>query len=265
MKTVRIEKTITGPSLGKLLDIGIKVTVDSDPAREVKDGITLMLSEGEHLFKFEVLVSSLFIKMKTPAKLEKTIDISEDTYIKVSFANENICVSTESYIPPAAEQKPVISQAAPKYVLEGLKGELRVYEDKVEINKKGSGFITGNSCKTLPMSNITSVSVTPCTVWARGFIEFSIPGSRDSKRVEAAMNNENALLLKNAKQNETAMQIKAYIDEQIIKCSNTKVGTTIIQQANSPAEELKKFKELLDAGIITEDEFNAKKKQLLGL
>ena len=36
-------------------------------------------------------------------------------------------------------------------------------------------------------------------------------------------------------------------------------------QALSPAEELKKFKDLLDAGIITQEEFDAKKKQLLGL
>jgi hypothetical protein len=33
----------------------------------------------------------------------------------------------------------------------------------------------------------------------------------------------------------------------------------------SAADELKKFKELLDAGIITQEEFDAKKKQLLGL
>ena len=33
----------------------------------------------------------------------------------------------------------------------------------------------------------------------------------------------------------------------------------------SSAEELKKFKELLDMGIITQEEFDAKKKQLLGL
>ena len=44
-------------------------------------------------------------------------------------------------------------------------------------------------------------------------------------------------------------------------------GSTVvnnIQQA-SPAEELKKFKELLDMGIITQEEFDAKKKQILGL
>lgn len=43
---------------------------------------------------------------------------------------------------------------------------------------------------------------------------------------------------------------------------------TIPQQVpnqQSPIEEIKQFKELLDAGIITQEEFNIKKKQLLGL
>ena len=38
----------------------------------------------------------------------------------------------------------------------------------------------------------------------------------------------------------------------------------VVQQA-SAADELKKFKDLLDAGIISQEEFDAKKKQLLGL
>ena len=40
----------------------------------------------------------------------------------------------------------------------------------------------------------------------------------------------------------------------------------IVQQASqSNADELVKFKQLLDSGIITQEEFDAKKKQLLGL
>ena len=39
---------------------------------------------------------------------------------------------------------------------------------------------------------------------------------------------------------------------------------SVVQQV-SAADELKKFKELLDMGIITQEEFDAKKKQLLGL
>ncbi|MBR0349272.1 MAG: SHOCT domain-containing protein [Clostridia bacterium] len=41
------------------------------------------------------------------------------------------------------------------------------------------------------------------------------------------------------------------------------INQTIIKQTS--ADELKKFKELLDMGAITQEEFDAKKKQLLGL
>ena len=44
---------------------------------------------------------------------------------------------------------------------------------------------------------------------------------------------------------------------------NTNSNST--NQTFSPVEELKKFKELLDAGIISQEEFEAKKKQMLGL
>ena len=43
-----------------------------------------------------------------------------------------------------------------------------------------------------------------------------------------------------------------------------KEATTVIQQA-SGADELLKYKQLLDAGIISQEEFEAKKKQILGL
>ncbi len=39
----------------------------------------------------------------------------------------------------------------------------------------------------------------------------------------------------------------------------------VAAEAVNAADELRKYKELYDAGVITEDEFNAKKKQLLGL
>ena len=45
------------------------------------------------------------------------------------------------------------------------------------------------------------------------------------------------------------------------------VTTTTIKQEipQSNADELKKYKDLLDSGVITQEEFDAKKKQLLGL
>lgn len=48
--------------------------------------------------------------------------------------------------------------------------------------------------------------------------------------------------------------------------SYTMKAPTINQESHqSNADELKKYKELLDSGIITQEEFDAKKKQLLGL
>lgn len=44
-----------------------------------------------------------------------------------------------------------------------------------------------------------------------------------------------------------------------------KKDETVIATGISTAEELKKYKELLDAGAITEEEFEDKKTQLLGL
>ena len=51
-----------------------------------------------------------------------------------------------------------------------------------------------------------------------------------------------------------------------IENTNQKIDTSSAAPiASSNADEIKKYKELLDAGIITQEEFDAKKKQLLGL
>ena len=51
--------------------------------------------------------------------------------------------------------------------------------------------------------------------------------------------------------------------EAAMKAKNAPAAS--VSQPVSSADELKKFKDLLDAGIITQEEFDAKKKQLLGL
>lgn len=65
----------------------------------------------------------------------------------------------------------------------------------------------------------------------------------------------------NEKMQEIANFIKKRIDE--IKTQGDVVQNVV--SSISPADELKKFKELLEAGTITQEEFDAKKKQLLGI
>lgn len=54
------------------------------------------------------------------------------------------------------------------------------------------------------------------------------------------------------------------LNNQLAERNNNKGNVTVVN-STSNADELKKFKDLLDAGILTQEEFDAKKKQLLGL
>ena len=62
-------------------------------------------------------------------------------------------------------------------------------------------------------------------------------------------------------------EIHNAISKLLVERQNKPSSTTTIKQEipSSNAEELKKFKDLLDSGVITQEEFDTKKKQLLGL
>ena len=61
-------------------------------------------------------------------------------------------------------------------------------------------------------------------------------------------------------------QVLSVISDLLLKRQEeTKMTASKSSENLSTAEELKKYKDLLDAGVITQEEFDAKKKQLLGL
>lgn len=57
------------------------------------------------------------------------------------------------------------------------------------------------------------------------------------------------------------IEVSNYVKQRVDDVKNNVGAPTA---AISPAEELKKFKELLDMGVISQEEFDAKKKQILG-
>ena len=66
--------------------------------------------------------------------------------------------------------------------------------------------------------------------------------------------------------NEVHAALSDIIAKAQIENTNQKIDTSSATPiASSNADELKKYKELLDIGVITQEEFDAKKKQLLGL
>jgi len=64
-----------------------------------------------------------------------------------------------------------------------------------------------------------------------------------------------------------ADEIYKVVSNLLIERQQEKAKSVAVASApkNDSADELKKFKDLLDSGVITQEEFDAKKKQLLGL
>ena len=157
--------------------------------------------------------------------------------------------------------------ATAKITYEGHNADLFVYDDKVVI--VGKKFNKGMGEKSIPLASISAVQLVPSTRLVYGHIAFNVLGEvADSSNLYGtkirAKQSENTVTVKKPADDEILKKVKAFV-EQAKENATKSQATTIIQQAATPAEELKKMKELLDMGIITQAEFDAKKKQLLGL
>jgi hypothetical protein len=122
--------------------------------------------------------------------------------------------------------------------------------------------------KTILIRNVTSVEVKKSGgLFGAGFIQFSIAGgiARDSSYTLtggswSAAGDENSVMLGSSDElYERALKIKAYVEAW------SPNGEQPPQPAVSAADEIRKMKVLLDEGLLTDEEFTLKKKQLLGL
>lgn len=146
----------------------------------------------------------------------------------------------------------------------GVAKILKIYEDRcvLSVQKNFMSFLTQNLLngdKEFYYENLTSIQHKQASKWINGYIQFEYPGSHSSSN---DFNSENSFAFQLAKlDNEKVNQAVEYIRGKIKEARNPKATSAAL----SPAEELKKFKELLDIGVISQEEFDAKKKQLLGL
>lgn len=153
------------------------------------------------------------------------------------------------------------------YDLEGVRGRfIKVYDDKVVLTvKAGIGsFLTGNISdgeKTIYYSDCIGVQFKK-SGFQIGYLQFETAGSIMNNKASNFF-NENTFTwdttkLSNEKMEEVSEYTKSRVDYY-------KIAKNAPVLASSPADELKKYKELLDMDVITQEEFDAKKKQLLGL
>ena len=119
---------------------------------------------------------------------------------------------------------------------------------KVQItvtDKRVYGFDAMGKRVDLPLDSITAVGTSIfsglAVTTASGAIKFAMLKNRD--------------------------ELHEAISKLLVERQSKPAATTTIQQEipQSNADELKKYKDLLDSGVISQAEFDAKKKQLLGL
>ncbi|MBQ8428398.1 MAG: SHOCT domain-containing protein [Clostridia bacterium] len=151
------------------------------------------------------------------------------------------------------------------FKLDGNVATMSVYDDRCVIEGKKSflGFLGGRAfdgSKEFYYVDMTSVQYKKAGNFINGFIQFEYPGSHSGQN---NFNSENTFVIMKGKSDlEQCEKAYEYIKERITFYKRQKNSPAV---ALSPAEELKKFKELLDCGVITQEEFDAKKKALLGL
>jgi hypothetical protein len=116
---------------------------------------------------------------------------------------------------------------------------------------------------TIPYDQITGVVLVEPTFWHSGYIEIKAPGNNFSHDGLFELRSPYCLCL-SKKQYPFAVEMKKIIEEKMALSKNNIDANNTVNNISS-ADEIRKYKELLDDDIISQDEFNAKKKELLGL
>ncbi len=156
------------------------------------------------------------------------------------------------------------------YDIKGVRGRyIKIYEDRVIINTKAtfSSFITGNVSdgeKTIYFSDVVGVQFKKSGSLI-GYLQLETAGNLGNNKKNNFFNENTFTFDTTVISNEEMEKIAEYVKGRVSEYKKNKNAPTVVTQTSSSADELLKFKQLLDAGVISLEEFDAKKKQLLGL
>lgn len=142
----------------------------------------------------------------------------------------------------------------------GGTSNITLYENYLVIKPSALSKMGGKgSEKTIPLSSVVNISIVKKlfkTPYLQVVTAGMIPdGKRDINRASDA----NVVLIQPGKMG-AAKRIQKYVSEWMVKSAGTQPTT-----AGSPLDELEKLNDLKERGIITEEEFSAKKKDILGI
>lgn len=141
----------------------------------------------------------------------------------------------------------------------GQNGQLELTESVVRIKRIGVlAFMTQGlkGDKEILVSQISSIQFRKANAFTNGYIQFALVGGREAKGgLFQGTQDENTVIFRASQQS----AFEAFRDELQRRISSGVHGS----KPPSPMEELEKLASLRDKGIVSEDEFQKKKRELL--
>lgn len=147
----------------------------------------------------------------------------------------------------------------------GVNGQLELVGNKIVIKRKGmlakmTQGLKGD--KEILIKQISSIQFKNAGAFTNGYIQFAFSGGKEDKGgLFDATKDENAVMF-NKKQQLNFERLKKAVEEKIDELTHPVASQTA---AIDVADQIKKLADLRDNGILTDEEFNAKKKQLLSI
>lgn len=147
----------------------------------------------------------------------------------------------------------------------GHNGALSIYHDRIHIVRKGFllAKTSGLYDKEITIKSLTAIQLKEPGMLTNGFISFSFSGGKESKGgLFDATKDENSIMI-TKKQLNDFKKAKDLIYDLMKKASSSEPKAQ--ETSSDPIELLEKLSDLKEKGIISDDEFTAKKKQILNI
>ena len=214
-------------------------------------------TQGEHALEYHDK------KREKKQEEEKLISDIQKKRIDNAKREKELSRQREKELVLQREHKQKVDKGLIKEV-KGFNGQLELYDHKIIIKRKGNWAFIGHGWKgdkEILIKHISSIQFKKNGFATRGYIQFAFIGGIENKRgIFDATHDENSIMF-DLNQEKDFGKIKEMIESKILESQ----GIIQNKPKDSNLNELEKLAELRDKEIITEEEFQAKKKQILGL
>ena len=232
---------------------------------------------GKDFYKFDSLkkveltsISSMPIISVVPVSGSLIVEAKNLKIMNVGYLKKDKERAEQAidFLSKKVEESAIESRRDIIYSLDGARGRhMDVFNDRVCIINKATlgSLFTGNvtdGVKEIYYSDVISVQAKAPSV-TLGYIQLETASVMMNNGRNNFFNENTFTYNESDLPNSLADEVVNFIKNKVSEYKSNKNAPVVAQL--SPADELKKFKELFDMGIINQDEFDAKKKELLGL